>query len=82
MKNDKQMPTHHDNSNFVTILFGGFLAMCNHIFGWMNSILDIHFSGFFVSIFQAIITGAFGAFSAFYTNKFLKNRDNKKQKKV
>lgn len=79
MKNDKQiMPAHQDNSNFITILFGGFLALCNHIFGWMNTILDIQFSSFFVSILQAIITGAFGAFSAFYTNKFLKSREKKK----
>lgn len=81
MKNDKQIMSHQDNSNYITILFGGFLALFNHVFGWLNTLLDIHVSGFFVSIFQAILTGAFGALSAYYTNKFLKSRDKKKEKK-
>lgn len=85
MKNDNkttmQMDSHQDNSNFITILFGAFLALCNHVFGWMNTLLDIQISGFIMTLFQAVLTGAFGAISAFYTNKFLKKYDKKKNEK-
>jgi len=84
MKNDNKtikMSGHQDNSSYATILFGAFLALCNHVFGWMNAILDIHISNFIMTLFQAVLTGAFGAISAFYTNKFLKRYDKRKEKK-
>lgn len=82
MKNDRQtisMPTQHDSNNIYTILFGGFLALCNHLFGWMNTLLDIHVSSFLVTCLQAIITGSFGAAGAYFTNKLLKRFDKKKR---
>lgn len=83
MPNDIQTNMqNHDSSNIFTILFGAFLAICNHVFGWMNAILDIHVAGFLVTTLQAMVTGSLGAFSAYYTNKFLKRRDKKKQDKI
>lgn len=83
MDNNNQVFKMEDsNMNFLTILFGGFLALLNHFFGWMNALLDIEISSMLMNYFQAIVTGSLGALSAHFMNKVIKHFEKKKKKDV
>ena len=64
------MQNHH-NQNLGTIIIGFTFALCNQMFGWMNTLLDVH-STIWMQWLQALITGGLGALSAYLVNKGIK----------
>ena len=75
---------HNGYSNIFTLMIGFVFAVSNQIFGWFNSLLDVHstllMQNLLLQGLQAIITGGLGAFSAFMVNKALKKLEKKFKK--
>jgi len=69
------------SNNFLSVLLGFTFALCNKFFGWMNIVLDIHWTNFWFDCLQAIITGAIGAASAWVVNILLKKFEKYYKKK-
>ena len=60
-----------------SLLVGFFMAISNHLFGWLNSIEP---TNHIPSMFQALLMGIFGAIGTYIGNqgiKYLKNRFKK-----
>jgi hypothetical protein len=67
------------HSNGFGVVIGFFLAVGNHVFGWMN---NIQITAHWDSWFQAAVTGFLGATFAFFANKFWKFVENKFKRKT
>jgi hypothetical protein len=69
---NKTMST-HNSETLGSIVIGFFLAVGNHIFGWLNHFfIFLSAGGILGDSIQAIITGMLGATAAYFTNKFWK----------
>lgn len=75
---------HNGHSNIFTLMIGFIFAVSNQIFGWFNSLLDVHstllMQNLLMQGLQALITGGLGAFSAYMVNKALKYFEKKFKK--
>jgi ribose/xylose/arabinose/galactoside ABC-type transport system permease subunit len=69
---------HHNSTGGVSLLLGFVLAMFNHIFGWINSIVPT--SGQMNPFVQALVMGFVGATISFFTTKFWKSIEKKFKK--
>jgi hypothetical protein len=75
MENSLKMENHHTNDGGIgSILIGFVLAIGNQVFGWMNTILEIHTIHWTI---QAVVVGILGSTASYFTNKIWKWAEKK-----